>query len=258
MKWYPVPNLDGYSVSKIGFIRGPKGRILKTTARGRVSISKQNISQSYLVAITFHDNPYKRGFVRHLDDDFTNFASNNLTWEPLTKKPFTDKNGETWVAMLSAPDYQVSDRGRVRRLRPSDKVKSGAIMKVRRDKDGYRECAVTGANRAVRIAREMLFAFDRHPKPGEICCHNNGVCDDDRLDNLRWGTYQSNSDDMVKHGTRLFGAAHPNSILTDKSVRAIRKAYDKGKSINGIAVRYQVSNWLISGIVKRERWQHVA
>lgn len=40
------------------------------------------------------------------------------------------------------------------------------------------------------------------PRPlGMVACHNNGIAEDNRVDNLRWDTYSENNRDLVRHGT---------------------------------------------------------
>jgi hypothetical protein len=39
--------------------------------------------------------------------------------------------------------------------------------------------------------------------------HKNGTHDDDRLDNLYWGTQKQNMEDAVRHGTHVGTRDHP-------------------------------------------------
>lgn len=103
---------------------------------------------------------------------------------------------ERWLPIPDVPGYMVSDEGRVQSPRK--------ILKPYRNQNGYfivmlRDSAGKRGWRGVH--RLVLLAFVGEPPPGTECCHGNGVRDDNRLENLRWGTKSENSLDAVAHGT---------------------------------------------------------
>lgn len=53
----------------------------------------------------------------------------------------------------------------------------------------------TGVRRTVNVGRLVAMAHDRLPLPGEQVRHLNGNCQDDRLENLAWGTPMDNTID---------------------------------------------------------------
>jgi hypothetical protein len=67
------------------------------------------------------------------------------------------------------------------------------------------------------VHRLVLLAWVGPPPAGTEACHNNGMADDNRLVNLRWGTRSENTRDMVSHGTHDFARrTHcPRSHLLD-------------------------------------------
>lgn len=74
------------------------------------------------------------------------------------------------------------------------------------------------------VHRIVLIAFVGPPKEGEEACHNNGVRNDARLSNLRWGTQKSNWADKWIHGTATFGENSGSAKLTKDQVLYIRNS----------------------------------
>lgn len=86
------------------------------------------------------------------------------------------------------------------------------------------------------------------------CCHKDGNCLNDAISNLRWGSHSSNMMDRRTHGTVVNGERINTAKLTAESVREIRRI---GKPLKQHAVRFGVSEALVSLILKRKVWQHV-
>lgn len=68
------------------------------------------------------------------------------------------------------------------------------------------------------VHRLMLEAFVGPCPPGMECRHLNGVADDNRLENLCWGTHLENEMDRRRHGTM----ANKNRKLSEASVAELR------------------------------------
>jgi len=119
---------------------------------------------------------------------------------------------ERW---LPVPDfqgyYEVSDRGRVRSLyrvvMRSNGVQQTVHARILRPSPGaYGHCYVPLARTGTRakrflVHRLILMAFKGSPPDGTEACHNNGNAEDNRLENLRWGTPSSNNYDRTTHRT---------------------------------------------------------
>lgn len=79
-----------------------------------------------------------------------------------------------------------------------------------------------------------------------------------RLENLRWGTPKANQADRIIHGTVLSGERCPAHKLSDDAVHAIREAYTSGaKSAAELGIEYGVWTNTIYTIVKRKTWKHI-
>jgi hypothetical protein len=69
---------------------------------------------------------------------------------------------------------------------------------------GYEKQKIT-----VGVHRLVLMAFVGDCPEGMECCHNNGISDDNRIENLRWDTHKNNNKDRKRHGTYKTGKEHP-------------------------------------------------
>ena len=82
--------------------------------------------------------------------------------------------------------------------------------------------------------------------------HLNGEGFDNRIENLKWGTYSENNRDFFNR----FGK-YAASKLTDKQVKEISKNYPK-KTISTLAKRYKVDRRAIRHVLFGETYKHVS
>lgn len=106
---------------------------------------------------------------------------------------------ERWRPVLGFEGiYEVSNIGRVR------SVKTGKMRKLG-TKDGSNHKQVTlskdGKKKVRYVHRLVLESFAGECPKGKEACHLNGVADDNRIENLYWGTRKENVADMKRHGT---------------------------------------------------------
>lgn len=73
------------------------------------------------------------------------------------------------------------------------------------------------------VHRLVLEAFIGKCPDGMECCHNNGIADDNRLENLRWDTHENNNKDRKLHGKYPKGEKHPmfGKKMTDEHKRKL-------------------------------------
>ena len=113
--------------------------------------------------------------------------------------------------------YEVSSHGRVKRVTSRVWNRKGywltrkeRVLKLGRDQDGYLHVTLSKEGKCLtqKVHRHVLKAFVGSPPDGALTRHLNGVRDDNRLENLAWGTDAENMADMEVHGTRRRGKAH--------------------------------------------------
>lgn len=106
------------------------------------------------------------------------------------------------------------------------------------------------------IHRLVLETLCSHPQQAQ-CRHLNGDKQDNRLENLAWGTAQQNYQDKLLHGTATLGERNSQAKLSEENVCSIRKLAADGISTIDIAEKLGISRQNVRLIVRRKRWSHV-
>lgn len=159
-------------------------------------------------------------------------------------------------AVIGFPNYRVGNDGSLwSRARGEWRQLVGGI-----DKDGYRKTILCrdGERHHRRIASIVLEAFVGPCPDGLEACHDNGINDDDRADNLRWDTHANNIADKKLHGTHQQGELHGCCKLTESKVREIRARREAGEIYRTIAADLGVALNTVQAICARRLWKHVA
>jgi len=105
--------------------------------------------------------------------------------------------------------YAVSDKGRVYSY-----VRNQYLQPKQWDSTGH--VAVSLGRKETRDVQDLVLAAFVGPRPeGKEALHGNGVPDDNRLDNLEWGTRSQNVMDLKWHGSRK-GALNVLQIMDIK------------------------------------------
>lgn len=158
------------------------------------------------------------------------------------------------------PDYEVSDRGRVRRSRGGQGARPGRILTpepsgrfliVRLRKSGRAD--------ARRCVHDLVAEVFLGPCPeGMDANHRNADPGDNRACNLEFVA----TDDGARRTAGLAGKARGERIntakLEEEQVREIRRIYSGGGvSQKELGRRYGVSQAEIGYIVARQVWTHI-
>jgi hypothetical protein len=171
---------------------------------------------------------------------------------------------EHWLSVLNYEGlYEVSNLGHIRSLDHNVPTKGGAtrlvhgrILKCSKDSSGYLICSIykNGDQKQVSIHRMVLEVFIGPCPEGMECRHLDGNKLNNRLNNLKWGTYSENQNDRHRHGTitRLLGENSPVSFLTKEAVLDIRTSKEKQTVL---MKKYNTSQSHISNIQNNRRWE---
>lgn len=120
---------------------------------------------------------------------------------------------------------------------------------------GHLSVFVAGESRLVH--RLVLEAFDGPPPPDTECRHLNGDSSDNRIENLKWGTSEENTRDMLEHGRAGLGSQAGRSKLTDDEVLKIMALVRAGESCSRVARQFNVTAANIAAIKNGRSWNHL-
>lgn len=154
--------------------------------------------------------------------------------------------------------YQVSNFGRIKRIKRARGAKFGGILSQHTDPKSLERKVVLSKNsktKVHRVHRLVAFAF-LGPPPTDIhiVAHNDGNASNNRLTNLRWATRSENSFDQVLHGTNVGKYHGRKSALSAEKVTAI--LLDK-RSHEDVAKDFNISPNTVGQIRRRETHKHV-
>lgn len=164
--------------------------------------------------------------------------------------------GEEWRA-VAGTSLEVSNLGRMRGPMGLRKPQV-----ERKRKDCYLKVGVgnhqNGTWRNVPIHVAVCEAW-HGPKPSpEIeVCHRDGNCQNNRADNLKWGTRQENEAQRREHGGVLIGSQLASSKLTEAAVVFMREARAKGATARDLAKRFGVDEKTARNAIAGRTWAHV-
>ena len=137
----------------------------------------------------------------------------------------------------------------------------GHYMKAWAHTQGYLivELCKNGRQGTKKVHRIVLQAFKGGPGEGQTdCCHINGIPDDNRLENLRWGTRTQNMEDARRHGTLLLGEASPGAKISSRDVQEIRRLILEGGLLQReIGEMFGVTSMTVSRIKRGVTWTHL-
>lgn len=149
-------------------------------------------------------------------------------------------------------NYGVDDKGNLYSFVRKKPLK----MKLGKHRFGYpRIClSIDGHRYYYMVHRLVMEAFHGERPKGMVVRHLNGKPNDNRLENLRYGTPQQNSEDSMRLGTHSHHESHPIAKLNWDDVNFIRKTYSNGVKITPISKYFNVTYMCISDIIKNVTW----
>lgn len=159
--------------------------------------------------------------------------------------------------------YKVTDDGKVWSLHGK-----GRFLRTHLIGHGYETTMLyksDGNPKKFLIHRLVAMSYIPNPKNLREVNHKNANRLDNRIENLEWVSSKENKQHAIKLGLYKNlgiktpkGSKHPNSKLTEKDIRFIRKRYKIGE-YNQVELSntFKVSQHLISLIVRGKVWCHV-
>lgn len=183
---------------------------------------------------------------------------------------------EIWLPLVGAEGYyEVSNMGRVKRVRAHHGMYAGAIIKPGPTLKGYLQVGLSVANKhhTVKLHSVVACAF-LGPRPdGLVVNHKDGDKNNNSVGNLEYVTHQDNIKHAVSMGLTCSGDRHrsrtkPETVLrgvqlkqaklTEQEVVAMRKRHESGDvSFTALGKEFGVTRKAASAIIYRKCWKHI-
>ncbi len=128
------------------------------------------------------------------------------------------------------------------------------------NEDGYRTAHLvptTGKAQRKFVHVVVLETFVGPCPRGMETLHDNGVPDDNRLSNLRWGTRAENMADARRHGTLARRERNGQAKLNDLKVKAVHALRAAGWTQRDVAAVLGVRQPTISAVENGHRWETI-
>lgn len=167
---------------------------------------------------------------------------------------------EIWKSAPFAEGYyEISNLGRMRRIKPGKRTMFGRILKPQWNLGGYQTYNMTidGKNVTKPVHRLVTEAFFGKRQEGMCVNHKNGNKKDNHIENLEYVTYHENSMHRARVLRKGIGVSHGMAKLTEDQVRFIRSSPNQRGMVRGLARIFKVNHKLISLIRQRKIWKHV-
>jgi hypothetical protein len=98
----------------------------------------------------------------------------------------------------------------------------------------------------------------KKPSVKHEVCHIDGSKDNNRPENLRWGTGRKTSPTCTNTAQNKKGSKHANAKLTEVAVAEMRIRHKKGESPSKLMDEYGISRTAFYYAINRKTWHHVA
>lgn len=132
-----------------------------------------------------------------------------------------------------------------------------SLKKSWKSQDGYYICSLRGDDgkeyRKLSHTITLLAFVGERPK-GYDALHGNGVPNDNRIENLRWGTRKENMEDARRHGTLARREKNGHAKINTLKAKAVVELAAMGWTQRDLGLLMNVSQATISAIVNGHRW----
>jgi hypothetical protein len=152
--------------------------------------------------------------------------------------------------------YQVSDQGRIRRIRKGANAKLSGPLLFSVGSRGYLICVLCkqGERKSVIVHRIVAMAFLGLPGSRKEVNHKDGNKTNNRVENLEWVTSGRNKQHGCDMGLYPLGEQVYNARFGEDDIRSIRRRIRNGERACDIAQEYGVHRGTIGNIKRRKSW----
>lgn len=159
-----------------------------------------------------------------------------------------------WYDFLYSKDFRINKKGQLKN------IKTGTIIKVHPDKDGYirTNIWINGIRRNFKIHRMIAIHFIPNPENKPQVNHKDGNKANNSISNLEWCTAGENQRHAIKTGLKCGqpGILHHHRKINENTVYKMFKLA-KTKSVTEIAKILNLKHGHVYLILRKKRWQHL-
>lgn len=163
-----------------------------------------------------------------------------------------------WRVVEDATDYEVSERGHVRRRTPAPFTRPGRIISPRFSMRGRVLYNLVRADKTIANFQAHRLVAEAFIGPRPTLKHGVAHGDDNpsnnHFSNLRWATLKENMADMPRNGKGNRGVRNPMSRVTPDLVRHIRQSKISSREM---AAATGLAASTVRMIRQRRTWWHV-
>lgn len=166
---------------------------------------------------------------------------------------------EEWRVISRAPDYAVSNLGRVKRIKLSKTSKPGRILKPYTSGNYIVVVLRMGGRSATQyIHRLVAEAFlPDGALEGYQVAHYDGDSHNNVASNLRWASPVENARDKKRHGTDQVGNKHHLRKINEQQALEIISLRKSGMYCKDIAAKFGLHTAYVSLVANGKRWGHL-
>lgn len=174
---------------------------------------------------------------------------------------------KVWYTIPNFSNYEISEYGDIRRSVRTDprsrgwsRKKPGELLAGAKKGKKYPTFILVsddGKYRTVRPHNVVAKLWIGKKPKGKFTLHKDDDGFNNHYKNLYYGTPKQNDEDKYKNGHGLVGEKHPNSTITDNTVRQIRIQHKEGWTQHEIARYFGISQSTVSGFVRNARRKNV-
>jgi hypothetical protein len=183
---------------------------------------------------------------------------------PCCQFSICDKPGEGWRSVVGYEGwYQVSNMGRVRRIKAGPRAVIGRHLGQSENRDGYLMVPLSrgSVSKSCTVHKLVGEAFiGPRPQGWYGINHKDGNKGNNLLSNLEWSSYAQNTQHAFDTGlikNRIRGSRHHQAKINEAQAVEIRSRYLSGESPSAIACDFKLTNTTVCDIGNGKIWRHL-
>lgn len=222
-------------------------------SEARVPWNKSTIDEDFIRANYYKMSAREIGEALGVSRELINHRARKLGLRK-SKVPFVALEGEELKQILEAPNYAISNLGRVVNL------ENMTLLRPKLDRTGYVKVVMYAGDKRVerRVHRLLAEAFIDNPDNLPFVNHIDGDKTNYAIENLEWVTPKENSQHASETGLLRKGEDSPHAKITETQARMILDDSKQGLTPSQLLEKHPyATKSIVTKIADRTRWKHL-